>query len=936
MLSHENVPTTPSKRVPPVPLNVKTSSDNAPPPRTPPAQVRSVGRSKGASKALSSRPAHRETFLDDITPVDKARDGGQDYQDQKDLHDLSLSPRHVARSSVVDNMLLSLDQFSGHGDGVSEVDDDPYAVNSRYASSKNNARSRGHKYSTSYSSDYDAFVDDSSSRYSSHYSRGRRSNSSSSYQRALPIINSAGLENEAFMPRPRIPKAQRAPTPSEQAVSKHSRGAKKGSKGSGSSSFDFGQMIGSSAWQRSIDQRSNSFDHGYSKGAKLVPQPTFTAPLNINTAPIQTLDYDFEAAPTPTVPAGPRRARSPPPAVVFPSQPMQPTPQSPVTARTNSKHSKDTFGWKGWSDKSALPSLRPSREDTNGIRGLTSVITCPSSSAPSPTINYHKPSIVSISGSTPPVKERPGFFRRVFGSSKSTVQTNDMRPPQLPPMNLPSSGGGERSERQGNHGYSQNVHAKLSKPPPTRDPPAVPPKATGQPSLNKKPSLFFRRRKKSLTGIESPAILPVHMQAEAADSNARNMGDRDSVSSLRKVMNPYLHSPVMSPQEFHDSIERQEVGPEEMENDNKPATDVARKLSVADPSTSRIRGEQNNIAMSSVRGVTSAPRESPNAGEQPNIDIARRDDHEKSFLQDSSDNDGKSSRTDINDPGLPLVYSTENRKLSSTDDEPTSARDIKPENEKPQDLEVTAELAVEALGMKAKDDSRDQSPKTPYALRRNLSPQSAAGAVVDDDEWVVTPSRLKDGKLSPRNSSGKSSRVWIRPTASEEQLKDARKLSLPGEGTQDSARASGSSISDYTSAKSLPVVQVDDKADVKADKGVVNKDDLGDPAEPDTNYHDQARKIYDGDEAFMSKAKAAAWLGESGPERGQVRKAYMELFDWTDLNILTALRGFCGKLMMKGETQQVDRILDAFSTRWCECNPNHGFKATGKPAIKSL
>src|SRR5204863_3919991 len=27
------------------------------------------------------------------------------------------------------------------------------------------------------------------------------------------------------------------------------------------------------------------------------------------------------------------------------------------------------------------------------------------------------------------------------------------------------------------------------------------------------------------------------------------------------------------------------------------------------------------------------------------------------------------------------------------------------------------------------------------------------------------------------------------------------------------------------------------------------------------------------------------------------------------------------------ESQQVDRILDAFAKRWCECNPNHGFKA---------
>lgn len=32
----------------------------------------------------------------------------------------------------------------------------------------------------------------------------------------------------------------------------------------------------------------------------------------------------------------------------------------------------------------------------------------------------------------------------------------------------------------------------------------------------------------------------------------------------------------------------------------------------------------------------------------------------------------------------------------------------------------------------------------------------------------------------------------------------------------------------------------------------------------------------------------------------------------------------------EGETQQVDRMLEAFSKRWCECNCNHGFKSFGK------
>ncbi|EHL02782.1 putative PH and SEC7 domain-containing protein C11E3.11c [Glarea lozoyensis 74030] len=52
-------------------------------------------------------------------------------------------------------------------------------------------------------------------------------------------------------------------------------------------------------------------------------------------------------------------------------------------------------------------------------------------------------------------------------------------------------------------------------------------------------------------------------------------------------------------------------------------------------------------------------------------------------------------------------------------------------------------------------------------------------------------------------------------------------------------------------------------------------------------------------------------MGEEGVVRARTLIAYMEL-----------------KLVLKAESQQVDRILDAFAQRWCQCNPKHGFKVT--------
>ena len=91
-----------------------------------------------------------------------------------------------------------------------------------------------------------------------------------------------------------------------------------------------------------------------------------------------------------------------------------------------------------------------------------------------------------------------------------------------------------------------------------------------------------------------------------------------------------------------------------------------------------------------------------------------------------------------------------------------------------------------------------------------------------------------------------------------------------------------------------------------------------------------ARNIYNGHEDFTSQDKAAAWLGEDNPARLRTLVAYMEFYDFSHLNILAALRLMCGRLLLKAESQQVDRILVTFSQRWCECNPNHGFKGHGK------
>jgi len=116
---------------------------------------------------------------------------------------------------------------------------------------------------------------------------------------------------------------------------------------------------------------------------------------------------------------------------------------------------------------------------------------------------------------------------------------------------------------------------------------------------------------------------------------------------------------------------------------------------------------------------------------------------------------------------------------------------------------------------------------------------------------------------------------------------------------------------------------------LSADIAIEAQDDI-----PSSADRDQARQLFDSHEELLGTEPAAAWLGN--PDRAMVRKAYMQLFNWTNMDILAALRSLCSKMALKGETQQVDRVLDALSVRWCECNPNHGFKAVGKFSFSSV
>ncbi|KAL8858367.1 MAG: hypothetical protein Q9178_005048 [Gyalolechia marmorata] len=833
------------------------------PPRTP------LGASKRSSR---THKTPRDIYFEGLTDNARGSDGDDAMRNQRISHDLSLTANN-GRSSVVDSMLLSLNPDQP------KFESPPYTLPDRFTSPEG-PRSRGHLPTSSLSSEF-SFPSPSSnprpdSHRSNHLPRGRRSNSSNI--QSLSRIDSLTTDDEKIdTRRARAYQLQRAGLGGRTSIPA-SRSGRKSSKGSGSSSVDFGHMMRQSA----LPRRSASFDDSHRRPS-----------LPISSSVSQPIIYqNIEAAPTPTVPSGPRS-----PAILSPALPQSVSSTGKRPFRNQGVRKIKNDGRNG-----SLVQKSDSLEDAQRLPAPASGAQRPDS----PTKERHDPVIPQSrpsSQSRDHPRERPGFFRRVFMSSRntnavvhdpflSTVQPQSTRnsvrvdstgvaapPPKLSKSGLP----GEKSH--------------------VRREPAAPP-------LTKKPSSFFRRRKKSVSEPFPPVLVP--LPASEIQSSDPLMKHNPSVSSLRELMNPYLsHSTDVKQGSItghHDAASRTE------------------RLAV-ESSTIKPVYPKAAIHESAHGGFEEPQIESSTFGNAPSAKLdATSDDsllhpHDRSFLHDNSSNE---TRMNVSDTSQVAVTepSTIEKPMSSQAQE-DNLRNI--DHEQPaafNDGSVQAAQPVVDF-MQSSKRRKTFARKLPYP--RTMARNSHVVIETNDQSAPAKASCAKETVIAKLNPDEATPRVWLRPEKSTEDLRGLAESSLPGGITQPSQ-----SDGDQPMSSRRECI-----AETRVNAPELPSNASIDPTSPDFDItlpgrEDKvlAQRVFESDVSLVSKVKAAAWLGEAGPDRARVRRAYMELFDWQNLNILAALRDFCGRLLLKGETQQVDRILDAFSTQWCACNPDHGFKAT--------
>nr|CAB3222754.1 brefeldin A-inhibited guanine nucleotide-exchange protein 1 [Phallusia mammillata] len=75
-------------------------------------------------------------------------------------------------------------------------------------------------------------------------------------------------------------------------------------------------------------------------------------------------------------------------------------------------------------------------------------------------------------------------------------------------------------------------------------------------------------------------------------------------------------------------------------------------------------------------------------------------------------------------------------------------------------------------------------------------------------------------------------------------------------------------------------------------------------------------------ESRLSPSEVGDYLGENEKINKEVMYAYVDLLDFGSSDFVSALRLFLEGFRLPGEAQKIDRMMEKFASRYCDCNPS--------------
>lgn len=71
---------------------------------------------------------------------------------------------------------------------------------------------------------------------------------------------------------------------------------------------------------------------------------------------------------------------------------------------------------------------------------------------------------------------------------------------------------------------------------------------------------------------------------------------------------------------------------------------------------------------------------------------------------------------------------------------------------------------------------------------------------------------------------------------------------------------------------------------------------------------------------LLDKTVIGDFLGDDDKRHKQTMYAYIDQLDFSQMEFLAALRKFLSGFRLPGEAQKIDRLMEKFAGRFCECN----------------
>ncbi|CAN3371420.1 hypothetical protein DIURU_005108 [Diutina rugosa] len=106
------------------------------------------------------------------------------------------------------------------------------------------------------------------------------------------------------------------------------------------------------------------------------------------------------------------------------------------------------------------------------------------------------------------------------------------------------------------------------------------------------------------------------------------------------------------------------------------------------------------------------------------------------------------------------------------------------------------------------------------------------------------------------------------------------------------------------------------------DSKATKKKSHDDPS--DKEYREIAKKLFNEEFVSIQPEEYTQFLAANDEESSKIRNHYMDLFKW-NANLLTSTRMLCSKLYLKGESQEIDRILSSFTKSYIKQHQTNVF-----------